>query len=541
MNQIILRYVKQNVVKVLTTVVVFVLGSVLSLIPAKITQLIIDLGFMNKNLKIIILLSLSLLLIYFVKVVTEFLSNKIFINLSSGMMKCLKDEIYNRILALDMSFFSKNEVGYINSRIGEINQIDILFSSQTLNLVSSGVQFVFSITILASINWKFLIIMMIPIPFFFLIMRKTTKLIRGQIKESLDDSAKYAGKINESISGMENIKTQSLEKKEKEKISSYNKKMIDTAKKQSNTFNGFNGSISFLSFFLNVLTYIVGGIFFVKGELTLGGFMAVSAYIGKVYSPVFTYSSMMIVLQPAFIALKRVSNFFFSEEKSEKETDNINITSIDCIYFDNVCFGYGQDEVIINNFNLKICKGDKVLLKGKNGSGKSTLFRLLLRLYKVKSGCIFINGYNINYITKDSILKNIKYVAQKSFLFNESVKNNIIYGIEKYDEEKYEEFIKSFGLNPLIERLEAENNGLIGANGCNLSGGEIQKIVLCRTLIQNPECIILDEAASNLDEQSRRVVKKFIENSNATILVVDHTGDFKEVCDYEIDLRKEGI
>lgn len=216
-NHIILRYIKQNMKKVAITIIIFLMGSILSLIPAKITQLIIDSGFMNKDLNLIILLAFGLLIVYIGKVVSEFITNKIFINLSSGLMKCLKDEIYNRILTLDMSFFSNNEVGYINSRISEISQIDILFSAQTLGLISSAVQFVFSIAILLSINWKFLSIMMIPIPIFIVIMRKTTKIIRNQIKESFDNSAKYAGKINESISGIENIKAQSLEKKKKKK------------------------------------------------------------------------------------------------------------------------------------------------------------------------------------------------------------------------------------------------------------------------------------------------------------------------------------
>ena len=171
-NHIILRYIKQNMKKVAITIIIFLMGSILSLIPAKITQLIIDSGFMNKDLNLIILLAFGLLIVYIGKVVSEFITNKIFINLSSGLMKCLKDEIYNRILTLDMSFFSNNEVGYINSRISEISQIDILFSAQTLGLISSAVQFVFSIAILLSINWKFLSIMMIPIPIFIVIMRK---------------------------------------------------------------------------------------------------------------------------------------------------------------------------------------------------------------------------------------------------------------------------------------------------------------------------------------------------------------------------------
>lgn len=199
-------------------------------------------------------------------------------------------------------------------------------------------------------------------------------------------------------------------------------------------------------------------------------------------------------------------------------------------------FNYQLNLLIIRDFSMSICRGEKVFLKGKNGCGKSTLFRLLLRLYPVKSGKIYLNGCAINDITRDSILKNIKYVAQKSFLFNDSIQNNILYGLEDYDKQKYDELIEAFSLKQLIDRIDKESNGLIGENGCNLSGGEIQKLVLCRTFIQNPKCIILDEATSNLDSKSRKIVKEYIQNSYATILIVDHTEEFRDVCDYEITI-----
>lgn len=540
-NRIILDFIKHNIRKVFVTILVFLLGTILALIPAKITQIIIDAGFVNKNLKIIIVLSISLLIIYGLKVLSEFLTSKIFIELSTSLMKKLKDEIYDRILSLDMSFFSKNEVGYINSRIAEISQIDIIFSSQTLTLISSAVQFIFAVIILITINWKFLLIMLIPVPMFFLIMQSTSRLIKTQIKESLDNTAKYAGKINESISGIENIKTQSLENKEREKISFYNEKMINTNKKQSNTFNGFNGSINFLSCFLNVLTYLVGGVFCVRGELTIGAFMAVSAYIGKVYTPIFTYSSMLIVLQPAFIALKRVGEFFFSETNNGVIDGKLNIDEIESVDFNKVSFGYEENNLIINEFSLKVCNGDKILLKGENGCGKSTLFRILLRLYPIENEKIFINGKDINCIRRDSLLKHIKYIAQKSFLFNDSIENNILYGLDSYDKEKYSELVDAFDLKPLIKRVEVENDGLIGTNGMNLSGGEIQKIILCRTLIQEPKFLILDEAVSNLDFKSKNFVKEYVRKSKATILIVDHTDDFSDVCNCKVNMKKVGV
>ena len=133
-----------------------------------------------------------------------------------------------------------------------------------------------------------------------------------------------------------------------------------------------------------------------QNELTLGGFMAVSSYIGKVYTPVFTYSSMTMVLQPAFIALKRVSNFFFKESNDSKDIGSINIVDVENITFDKVYFGYIENKDIIRDFSMSICRGEKVFLKGKNGCGKSTLFRLLLRLYPVKSGKIYLNGCRVS-------------------------------------------------------------------------------------------------------------------------------------------------
>ncbi len=532
--KIIVDYLKSKKLSTLLTIVLFFIGAVLAILPAKLTQYIIDNGFGNRNFKLIVILSLLLMIIYAGKVFCDFMTQKIFINLSTDLLKKLKDEIYSRILTLDMTFFNNNESGYINARMNEINSIDTLFSSQTLNILSSIIQFVFAAAVVISINWQFMAIMAIPIPIFFLIIKKTTKIVQEQIKKSLDSSAHYSGKINQSISGMENIKTHSLEDSEKKKIEQYNSKMMKNSKKQSNTFNGFSGAISSLTYILTVFTYIVGGWIFISGKITLGEFMAISAYVGKIYQPVFTYCSTILILQPAIISLKRVGKFFFSELYHEDNSGDIEIDSVNDMKFQDVSFGYEEGKKVLKDLNFFIEKGNKVLLQGKNGSGKSTVIRLILRLYSVDSGKILVNGIDVNKLKRNSLVKHISYAAQRNFVFNDSIEKNILSGIDSYDEERYLEVIKNLGLDKVIERIDTENKGLIGEGGCNISGGEMQKIALARALVEENDFIILDEAATYLDAESKAYIKDCILESDKSFLIVDHTGYFNDVCTKKI-------
>ncbi|MDI3508259.1 MAG: hypothetical protein PWP48_714 [Clostridiales bacterium] len=534
---IIWDYIKTKKATTLFAIILFLMGAGLALVPAKVIQLIIDDGFGQKNFQRIIVLCMVLLAVYIGKVISDYITQKLFIDMSSSLLKILKDEIYNKILSLDMSFFTKNEAGYINARMNEVNSIDSLFSTQTLSLLSGIFQFIFAFIVLASINLKFLLIMIIPIPFFFILIIKATRVVQEQLQKALDSNANYSGKINQSISGMEIIKTQSLEDAEKKKIAHYNDAMIKNTRKQSNTFNEFSGIITFLSYVLTVATYIVGGYFFVRNELTLGSFMAISAYIGKIYQPVFTYSSTILILQPAIVSLKRVGNFFFSELYQDPPSGNKLIDRIENIKFENVSFKYDEmDNYVLKNLSFEIKKGEKIILQGPNGSGKSTIVRLILQLYPVSSGNIYVNNIEISQIKRSSLIKHISYAAQKNFLFNDTIENNILTGIENYDKEKYDSIICGLGLKEVIDRIQKENNGLIGEGGSYLSGGEIQKIAIARAMVSHNDFVILDEATSNLDANCKKYIKDYIKSSDATFLIIDHTGYFDDICTRKISI-----
>ena len=506
------------------------------MLPAKILQLVIDEGFLKENVRALLIYIGLLFLTYISKSIFTYTSNRQLIEIGNDILKRIKSEIYARLMSMDLTFYSKNDIGYINARVEEINSIDIIFSSQTLVLCSSLIEFILALVILYSLNWKVLIVLSIPIPILILVSYYISKKINTQIKKTLESSAEYHGKIQDTIRGMETVKSQGLEEKESEKVDEMNKTALDNQKKQSHTINSFSVGMSSVGSIINVLIYLIGGLFFIYNDLTMGSFIAISTYAMKLYSPILNYASMSVLIQPAFLALKRVSEFFFNEKQRCEE--EVLIDKIESIEFDNLYFSYPDSEEIFNGLNLRIDKGDKIHLTGPNGSGKSTLIRLLLKLIEPTDGNISINGLDLSTINKSSLISNVSYVAQRNYVFNDSIENNIKYGIENPDATLYELIIRGLNLTDVIDRLNSEGNDKIGENGARLSGGEIQKICIARALLLNKEFIIFDEALTNLDNDSFLFIMDIIKDSSATWIVIDHKNKFDKYGFKQISLRK---
>ena len=519
---IVKDYMRRQKRLFVVSLVLYLITALLAMLPAKILQLTIDVGFMRSDVQALVLCIVALLLTHAIKSLLTYLSNKGMISFGNGLLKRVKSVIYDCLMEKDLSFYSENEIGYINARVEEIDSIDTLFSSTSLSVLSAVLEFVFASIILFSINWKVLLVLCIPIPALILISVSAAKKMAKQIKESLDSNAEYAGKIQDSLRGMETVKSQGLEEYENIKINQYNSSALEKQKKQSNTLNAFTVGMGSASSIITAIVYLIGGLFFISGDLTMGSFVAISTYAGKLYSPIFSYIGTSIVVQPAIIALNRVAKFFF-ESSVTKEDKTQSIDSIQSIDFCDVSFSYNEDDDVIKNFSMTIKSGDKVQITGKNGSGKSTLIRLLMQLISPTKGVIYINGINAVNVSKSSVISQISYVSQRNYVFNESIRANITYGIDHPDQSKVDELISQLHLDIIEERLSSEGNDLkIGENGCRLSGGEIQKVCIARAFLLDRSIFIFDEAMSNLDVDTISYLKKRIQESNATWVLIDY-------------------
>lgn len=513
--------------------------SFVAMLPGLLVSDIIDKGFVSQNYNLILKLSLYLAIVYVFKAVFSYVLNISFVSSSQKLIYEIRKDVYTRLFKIPIEFFNDHESGYIMSRIGETNNIGHLFTPQTFKVVISMFELIVFFLYLSSINFKITLIMAIPMPLFFLISYQIMKPFFSVTKETMEKGANFQGKVTETLQGMEEIKNQSLEDSENDKIKDYNQEFMKLSIRQSLIMSFGTEGLQLLNLLVYVLLYIVSGYFYiVDGDLTIGNFFVFNMFIGKLYAPLIHISTSYITIQPAILSLKRIQEFFYhSDIGNESELEDID--NIKSLAVKNLSYTYkGQSNSVFTGLSFKVDTGDTVLIKGANGSGKTTLIKLMLKILRDYDGEIFINGRQLDNINSSSLKKQIGIVSQKSFLFNESIHDNIVCNSKDYDKERYLEVVKTLKLNKFFDELQYGEHTIIGENGVKLSGGQIQKISIARALIKNPDMIVFDEATSNIDKASKDMFKEVIQDQlrDKLVFIIDHTSEFDDISSKVINL-----
>lgn len=453
----------------------------------------------------------------------------------------MQKDLTNRILKLPLEFFSNSESGYIVSRFKEIDSLSPLFSLQSFKLILSVFEFIGALVIMLSMNVQLTLLLILVIPVFYVVTRTFESAFARVTDETMEKGAIFHGKIQQSISGAEEIKRMSLEEKEAQKINEVNKEYVKSAIKYGILLSFGSEAIILLSSLAGVLLLYLGGRSILQESISVGTYMAFAGYFGKLYAPVVNWSLSMYTFKPAFVALERIRDFFLRYPEEDEGTDKIKIDKINEIEMRNVNFRYPDGkEYVLRSFNLKAETGDKVLLKGPNGSGKSTVIRLLLGFYENYEGEILINGVKLMKISKKSLRSRVSIVSQRIFLFNDTIENNIKI-VDNVDDEKYEMALIKSGLKDFVESLPLKDQTLVGENGVKLSGGQIQKLAIARAIVKSDsDVFIFDEATAHLDTDTRELIKKFIkeELNDKICVIIDHSDYFDDACNKIVHLTK---
>lgn len=536
----VFNYIKPKI-KLFIISFLFLIGlSLISLLPPYVTKLAFDEGIMMKNLSILTKYVLMLVVIYILKSTFNYLSSALFTIVSQNTLLEIKKDLTNHIIKLPLEFFSNSESGYIVSRFGEVDSLSPLFSMQSFKLILSIFEFIGAMIIMFLMNVKLTLILVLIIPVFYLITKTFENAFGKLTSQTMEKAATFHGKFQQSVSGVEEIKRMNLEDKETEKINKINKDYVKSSIKYSILLSVGSEVIILLSSIVSVLLLYIGGKGVLQESLSIGTYMAFVGYFGKLYAPVINWNLSMFTFKPAFVALDRIKNFFLKYPQESETSDKIKINEINMIEMKNVTFSYPDGkETVLNNFNLKAKRGDKLLLKGPNGSGKSTIIRLILGLYDNYDGEILINSIDLKKLSKRSLRSRISIVSQKIFLFNDTIENNIKIAGD-VSEEKYETALKKSGLKQFVDNLPLKDKTLVGENGIKLSGGEIQKVAIARALIKSDssDLFIFDEAAAHLDKETKELIKTFIDTElcEKICIIIDHSDYFNDICNRTINL-----
>lgn len=479
---------------------------------------------------------LLMFIIYIIKYLLTLVYQYFFSKVQQNVINEVRLSMINNVINAPLNFLNAKEKGYILSRISESEQIGSVFTPSILNSFIAVVDFIVSLIVMINLNVKITILCLIITPIYYLISKKSSNNISKSTIKLHESKAIFNGDMVEILNGIEDIKLLNAKSMHMNKVSNKLDTMIKNTLKQTLSFIFFIQNIILASDIVTLLVLFLSGILILQNEITIGLYTTFSMYTSKMLSAAQSLGTLDITIKPVCITIARIKEFFSLED--ECSVDSISFEeSIQSISFKNLFFKYNDDsEFIINDFNDEFKEGDKILLGGINGSGKTTLIKLITSLYNPTKGQILINGQDYLTLDKRSLRSKIGIVSQNIFLFKGTVLDNILYGKEDATREDVINLINKNKLDSYVNRFENGLDTEIVQNGIGLSGGQSQIVAFLRAMIGKKEIIILDEATSNLDTDTRKILLNTLSkiDNYKILIIISH-------CDEEIDFINKKV
>lgn len=497
----------------------------------------------NKNYRMIVIFGITLLLLYFVRMLLNYFIQYQGHMMGVRMQATMRSELFNKLEQLPFSFYDMHETGKIMSRMTtDLTDISELAHHGPENVITCSVSIVISFIYLCTINVTLTMIVFACVPFLIIISAKLRKKMRDAFRKSRQSVAQINASLESSISGIRVTKAFDNAEKEKEKFEVGNEMFKEASRESYRSMGQFHSSTTFITDIFNVVILIAGGIFLYEGTINFADYSAFIVSVNVFLSPVNTLIRFMEQLQNGVAGFERFLEILDTEpEKDIPSAENIPEFS-GHIEFKNVTYGYGSEKDVLHNVSLDVKKGQTYALVGPSGGGKTTVCHLIPRFYNVNSGEILIDGKNIKDITLSSLRKNIGIVQQDVYLFNASFKENILYGRLDADFEEVVAAAKRANIHDYIMSLPDGYDTNIGERGVRLSGGQKQRLSIARIFLKNPPILILDEATSALDNTTEILIQNALDELcvGRTTLVVAHRFSTIKNAD-EIAVISDGI
>ncbi|MGB5236732.1 MAG: ABC transporter ATP-binding protein [Flavobacteriaceae bacterium] len=476
-----------------------------------------------KGLVLVIGLVLALFLL---KNVFNYLAMYFITFLRNGVLKDVRNAMYEKIVDLPLSFFSEKKKGDVIARISsDVLEIQHSFLSILELIVREPLTIVFTIIVMFTISTKLTLFVFIFIPIAGMIISRIGKSLKKQSARVQLEQAEFLSIVEETLSGLRVVKAFNAESRFSRVFQRSTERFFSFSNKLLNRQNLASPTGEFLGILvIGVLLWFGGKMVLVENSLDASSFIAYMGLAYNILTPAKAISKASYGVKKGNAAAERVLEILETEnpiKEKEDAIDKVDFTS--GISLVNVSFKY-EDEYVLKDFSLEVPKGSTIALVGQSGSGKSTIANLVTRFYDVSEGQVKIDGINIKDLKKKSLRNLIGLVTQDSILFNESVRNNIALGKHDATDEKILEAAKIANAHEFIVDLPKGYDTNIGDGGNKLSGGQKQRLSIARAVLKNPPVMLLDEATSALDTESERLVQDALENmmQNRTSIVIAH-------------------
>ena len=492
--------------------IVFILCFVTTLISILGTRLngyTIDKFIETGDMKGLAFICIILVLMYLVNIFSTYYQNIVMVKISQRVSAKIRKELFTALQKLPLKYFDNNSSGDLMSRLtNDVDNINTTLSQSVTQLFSGIINVVGMLIAMLLLSPILTLIGMITVPLTFIATKTLVKKTQSFFVKQQRELGNLNGYIEEMVSGQKVVLLFSEEEKVKEEFSEINERLT----KSAIIAQGVSSFMGPINNFINNISYliisVVGGYLILKGsEITVGIVFSFLLYMRNFTRPINEIMNLFNTIQGALAGAERV--FEVIDEEKEKDKDNaVNIDNIEGhVELRGVTFSYSNGKEILKNVSLEAKKGEVIAIVGPTGARKTTIVNLLTKFYDIDSGEILIDGKNIDEITRESLRKTVAMVLQDTYLFSETVSENIRYGRLDASDEEVIEAAKMADAHHFIKQLPQGYDTVLSDNGGNLSQGQRQLLAIARAILSNASILILDEATSSIDTRTEVLIQ----------------------------------
>ena len=442
------------------------------------------------------------------------------------LISILRAKVQQKLLTLPISFFDNNKSGALVSRVmTDVEGVRNLVGTGLVQLIGGSVTAIISLIILIRINAQMTLFVLVPVLIFAVIALKAFGYIRPIFRARGKINAEVTGRLTETLNGIRVIKGFNAEAQEQKVFEKGVEDLYQNVKKSLTATAFMTSSSTFLLGLASAGIMGMGGYFIMNNSMTYGEFVSFTLFLGFMIAPIVQMSNIGSQLTEAFAGLDRTQELMGIDEENNLKIRTISLDKIKGnITFNNISFSYDDTTEVLRNISFKAPQGSVTALVGSSGSGKSTIAGLVTAFLNPNSGQVLIDEIDLSKVDLKSFRSQLGVVLQDDFLYEGTIRENILFPRPKASEEDLLEAVEGAYVNEFTDRFENGLDTVIGERGVKLSGGQRQRISIARALLAKPKIVILDEATSNLDTQSEAFIQKSLAilMRNRTTFVIAH-------------------
>ncbi|MDP2172880.1 MAG: ABC transporter ATP-binding protein [Candidatus Cloacimonadaceae bacterium] len=524
----ILPYLKKSYGKIAGGIVMLILVDLVQLAMPKVMQYAID-GIQERRITETGLIWVGLIIfgLAMAVMVLRYFWRVLIIGNSHLIEKHLRQDFYNHLLKLSQNYFNRSKIGDLMAyATNDLNAVRMLLGMGLIAAMDIVLMTIASFAFMGSINWRLTGLAVIPLPLLTITIAYFGKKMHKRFAKVQESFATLSGRLQESISGIRIVKAFVQEKAELRKVDEvsldYVKQNVSMAR-ISGIFHPFMGFVISTSM---IITLFFGGRATIRGEITIGEFIAFFQYLGMLVWPMIAIGWIVDMYQRGTASLKRLNDIFAVQPEIDDKDADTSITAIEgTIEIINLSFRYGEElPLIFDDISTHIDSGKTLAVVGPTGCGKTTLIELLVRIYNPPKGALFIDGKPVHTIPLSVLRRDMVLVPQDIFLFSDTIANNIRLGNPETSIEAVFEAARMAQVYDEIMDFDQKFETLVGERGITLSGGQKQRVAIARALLTNPQVLILDDALSAVDTKTERfILENLIElRKGKTTIIIAH-------------------